>query len=453
MSMKFIDQQTLKRSLFLAWPIALQSILTNLLSMIDVVMVSHLGDAAVGAVGLGNRFQFMIVVIILGISWAAGILSAQFYGAGKVDKIRSTVGQACLLAGFVLIPIILLNIAFADRIIGLGSNDPEVIRQGKYYLWFTIPSLLLVAVILAYESAIRSIGQVKVPMILSTIAIVANIALNFWLINGGLGVPPLGVAGAALATAIARLLQVGLIFAFLYQQKHQLAFRRSDLPNVFDRNQLTHFLKLAAPMMASFGVWSAGTFVYQIVFGRMGTQQLAVMSLLAPIEAVFLSLFFGLSSACSIMVGQALGANRFNDAEVYARSFALMNPMVAFVFGIVVLLCRDIILSPFSGMDAETLRSAYNVFALVAMVTWLKVINMTLAMGVLRAGGDNKACIIIDTFGMWVVSIPLTFFAAFYLKWPLFFVVLVTYSEELAKVSLFIWQARRKRWMKNLTTI
>ncbi len=447
-----MDRVTIKRSLLLAWPISLQSVLTNLLSMIDVAMVSHLGDSAVGAVGLGNRFQFMVTVILMGIAWTVGVLSAQYFGADKIHKIRSTIGMACLMANIALLPIITLNFFFADKIIALGSTNPELILQGQYYLWFTIPSMTLVAIILVYENAIRALGQVKTPLLLSAAAIFFNIGLNFWLINGGLGVPALGVAGAAMATAIARLLHVVMLFSLLNRKKHLLKFRRSDLPNLINKVEIAHFLKLATPMMISFGFWSTGTFVYQIIFGRMGTRELAVMSLLTPIEGVFLALFFGMASACTIMVGQQLGANQFDKAWNYARSFSLLNPLIAIFIGCLVLLARDLVLLPFSGVPSETLQMAHAVFALIALSTWLKIINMTLAMGVLRAGGDNKICMYIDAFGMWMVSIPLTAFAAFVLKWPLIMVVLISYSEEVTKGILFSWRTYQRKWLRNLTT-
>ena len=190
-------------------------------------------------------------------------------------------------------------------------------------------------------------------------------------------------------------------------------------------------------MMISFGVWSSGTFAYQLIFGNMGTKELAVMSLLIPIEGVFLSLFFGMASSSSIMVGQRLGANAFAEAIACARSFSVINPVIAAVLGFVVLLMRDVIFLPFQDLPGDTLQLAKNVFALITLLSWVKVINMTLAMGILRAGGDNNIVMYIDALGMWLISMPLTIAAAFYFGLPLFWVVLVAYSEEITKLLVF----------------
>lgn len=450
--MAIIDKQIIRSSLLLAWPISLQSILTNLLSMIDIAMVSHLGDTAVGAVGLGNRFQFMIQVIVLGIAWTVGVLSAQYYGANKTHRIRSTILQGALLANIALVPVLLLNVFFAANIIGLGTENHSVIEQGKHYLWFSLPSLCFVAVILAYDNAIRAVGEVKTPMIISAIAIVLNIALNYWFINGGLGVPAMGVTGAAVATTLARGLQLIFILGYLRYRQHTLCPRRVDLKQLLDRADARHFLSIAMPMTLGFALWSSGTFVYQIIYGRMGTEELAVMSILAPIEAIFMALFFGLASACAIVVGQRLGADQFKEAWQCARSFAVFSPITALCIGVIVLAAKDIVLLPFSALPTQTLDTASTVLALIALSTWLKVINMTIAMGVLRSGGDNTFCTYIDVFGMWIISIPLTALAALYFKFPLFFVVLTTYSEEVVKAVLFSWRAHKRVWMKNLTS-
>lgn len=435
----------------LAWPISLQSILTNLLSMIDIAMVSHLGDEAVAAVGLGNRFQFVLMVVLLGNSWAVGVLAAQYYGAKQAEKIRSTVAIACLLAFIALCPLFISIIFLADDIIRLGTDNTKIIALGQQYLWYVIPSLVFVAVILAYENALRSLGQVKTPLALNAISAAINVVLNYWFINGGLGIPALGVVGAAIATTLARFIHMILLLYLLYNNKHILLFNRQAFNRFANRERVIQFIAIGAPMMFSFGVWSSGTFVYQIIYGKMGTRELAAMSLLTPIEGIYLALFFGLASACSITVGQHLGANRFQEAWRCAINYALFNPVVCFIAGLFILLVRDIILMAFSGLPSSTLHLAENVLILLSITTFLKVINMTLAMGVLRAGGDNKICLYVDTIGMWMVSLPCTALAAFYFQLPLLWVVLVTYSEEICKGILFIRRVRQKVWLRNLT--
>jgi len=448
--MSWLNTSSLKASFKLAWPISLQNTLVTLLGMVDVMMVSHLGDAAVAAVGLGNRIQFVVLVVIMGLSWGVGILVAQYWGAQQHEKIRRTVLMGSLIGVIAMLPIVFAFFYFADDVIAIGSSDQQVIGLGESYLWITMPSLCLVAVIMVLENALRSINQVRLPMILSTIAIAINIILNYWLINGGLGVDALGVDGAALATTISRGIHLALFLYVLVRALHPIIPHREDIKLLAKRSPWWKLLKIVWPMMFSFGVWSLGTFVYQLIYGQMGTKELAVMSLLSPIEGMYISLFFGFASACAIMVGQNLGADKYDEAWSTARSFIFLAPIVGLLLGAILYSAKHWVFIPFADLPAPTLNLASDVFLIIGLGAWIKITNMTSAMGVLRAGGETKACLYIDIIGMWIVSIPLTYYCAFVLQLPLFWVALATYSEEVTKAFLFMWRVLQKKWMRNL---
>lgn len=440
-----------KQSVKLAWPISLQSILVTMLGMSDIMMVGHLGDQAVASVGLGNRIQFVVLIILTGLATGVGVLSAQYFGAGKTALIKPVIVKS-LIVGFVsMIPIALLTFVWGDKVVGLGSEDAGVIEASTHYLWVTMPSLLFVVVVIIFENALRGLGQVTLPMLLSTTAIFINIALNYWLINGGLGVQALGVLGAAWATFIARALHALLIIYCLAKVSHVVFPTRFITEDLFKKRQWLHLLKLVWPMMISFGVWSLGTFVYQLIFGRMGTQELAVMSLMAPLEGLLISFYFGFASACAILVGQCLGRDDFNMAWSIAKRFAMTAPAITLLLAALMLSLESLVFMPYANLDQTTLNVAQQIFVLIALGTCIKVFNMTISVGVLRAGGDNKYCMLIDISGMWVLGIPLTFVAAFYWQFPLFWVVLITYSEEVTKSVLFFYRMRTKHWLKNLT--
>ncbi|MGJ8691766.1 MAG: MATE family efflux transporter [Thalassotalea sp.] len=450
-SSAILNLASVKASLKLAWPISLQNILVTLLSMIDIMMVSHLGDAAVASVGLANRIQFVILVIVTGLGWGVGVLSSQYFGAGKLDKIRQSILMGISVGILVMIPIVILTFFYAGDTMALGTKDTLVISLGETYLWLTMPSLFFIAVIIVFENALRSAGHVKLPLALSASAIICNVILNFWLINGGLGIAALGVTGAAIATLISRLFHMLLLLLVLKKSKHFLKPTRADFPGLVNKNAWKKLLKLVWPMMFSFGVWSLGTFIYQLIYGQLGTKELAVMSVLAPIEGIFISVFLGFASACAIMVGQRLGASNFKEAWSIARTFAILAPLSGFVIGMLMLAGKPWLFMPFNNLPAETITLASEVFLLLCFGGWLKISNMTLSMGVLRAGGETKTSLYIDLIGMWLISIPLTAACAFYFSLPLFWVALAAYSEELAKVVLFAWRTYKRHWLKNLT--
>jgi putative MATE family efflux protein len=445
------NTSTFRQSVKLAWPISLQSILVTMLGMSDIMMVGHLGDAAVASVGLGNRIQFVVLIILSGLATGVGVLSAQYYGAGKLTRVSPVIIKVLIIGTGLLLPVVLLTFFFGDVIVGLGTTDPAIINTGKQYLWVTMPSLAFVLIVMVFENALRGFSQVRLSMALGSIAIIINIALNYWLINGGLGVDALGVLGAAWATFIARAIHAVMIVFFLAKSKH-IVFPTGLTGNDFyDIKQWSHLIKLVWPLMVSFGVWSLGTFVYQLIYGRIGTQELAVMSLMAPLEGLLVAFFFGFASACSIMIGQRLGQNDFMSAWSVARGFAISAPIVTLFLGLLMLSLESLMFMPYANLDQGTLSVAHDIFILITFGTCIKVFNMTASMGILRAGGDNKHCLLIDFSGMWIIGIPLTFAAAFYFALPIYWVVLITYSEEIVKSVLFFYRVKARYWQRNLT--
>ncbi len=440
-----------KASFKLAWPISVQNILVTMLGMVDIVMVGHLGDSAVASVGISNRIQFVVLVIVTGLSWAVGVLCAQYFGAGKSEKIRQTIVMSSILGVFTMILISLLSAVFILDFMGLVTKDIDVIEIGASYLLITMPSLIFVCLIVVFESALRSTNQVILPMAFSAAAIILNVVLNYWLINGGLGIEALGVDGAAWATTISRCLHLFALLYFLYHIRHFVLPQKTDFFELNIKSEWVKLVKLVWPMMFGFGLWAVGTFMYQLIYSHMGTRELSVISLLTPIEGVFIATFFGFASACSIIVGQNLGANKFDEAWDIAKLFSITSPIVTLAIGGCLILLQDYIFAPYSSMPQETLELARSIFIIIAFGASIKIYNMIVALGSLRAGGDNNYCLYIDTLALWFISIPLAYYVAFELHLALFWVVLAAFSEEVVKAVLFTWRRNKKYWLKNLS--
>ena len=200
----------------LGFPVAIQSALVAILSLADVLMVSDFGKEATASVGIASKWHFIATMIIAGMASANGILVAQYWGKNDRSSAKTITILAMRCGIKILIPVTLVITLFSSYMMMLQTNDAMVVELGSTYLWYSFPVLLLTHLIIISESALRSSGDTVTPLCLGAITIVINIALNFWLIKGGFGVPAMGVAGAALATTISRLLQVVFIFAFLY---------------------------------------------------------------------------------------------------------------------------------------------------------------------------------------------------------------------------------------------
>ncbi|TGG90770.1 MATE family efflux transporter [Natronospirillum operosum] len=439
----------LKEVMTLAIPVAIQSALVAGLGMADVLMVSGLGETAVGAVGLGSKLNFVVILMMAAMGTSCSVLVAQYFGAGRLQRVREILAL-CLLVGTVLmLPITGLMIWQASALMALGTDNSQVMDQGTRYLVITAFSLWLTQLVIIYEGALRAIGNTRVPLYYAAVTIGLNVILNYWLINGGLGVPALGVAGAALATVLARIFQISWMFWGQQRPHSPLRLQRADFTAVWWNGLFPQFWRISWPLVLNFTLWAMGSLSYHLIAGNMGTRPLAVMSLLAPVEGIYHSLFFGVTNACAIMVGQRLGRGDFAETRYLVRQFLLWSPAGSLVLGVILLSLSPWFL-PLMNLDVETLTMMQWAFAVMCLGFWIKVFNMTAIQGVLRSGGDSKFCLYLDMGALWLVGLPLTLAAAFWWQWAFPVVYAMILGEEVVKAGANLWRIRQYKWLQNL---
>jgi putative MATE family efflux protein len=444
---KTLTQQILK----LALPVAMQSVLISLLGMSDVFMVAGLGAGAIAAIGLGAKLHFVLIMIMAGIGSAVSILVAQHHGRGNIKATQALVALGNLSGLLLLVPISIAFFVFPRPLLSLLSTDPQMIELGVQYLRLTVPLLFFTHVIIVFESGLRARSETMTPLILASVAIVLNIALNYVLIHGIGPFPQLGVAGVAIASDIARFVQVVLLLTYLSHHRH--AFRLGNLVAGFSqtRRYLKPFAQTAMPLTVNFSVWGVGTFVYHGVASLVGTDALAALSLVSPIEGLYHSLFFGLVTACSVMVGQSLGRNEFDHAKWLAKRFAIFAPLGSMAVGLLILSGSPLFLPLLLPKGTELYALSQSLLWVMCLTFFIKVLNMTVIVGVLRAGGDAKYVLKVDMIAMWLCAIPAVLFAAFVLELSYTWIYALVLVEEVVKAGLVIRRAKRKVWLKNLT--
>jgi len=446
-------QSSLPKPLFsrvakLAFPVAVQSALVAILALADVLMVSGFGQEATAAVGIASKWHFVAIMIMAGLATANGVLVSQYWGRNDRVHAKTVTLQSLKFGAAIMVPVTLVITIFAQQIMRLQTNDMLVISQGVEYLWYSFPVLLLTHVVITAESSLRSSGDAMLPLILGAITITLNIALNMILIKGGLGVPAMGVAGAALATTIARFAQVLMIWAVLRYRQHWL-FTSRAIPK--HQTLWMTYKKLAIPNSVNTLLWAMGTLSYQMIFGHMGTTELAVFSMLAPFESLCYSMFFGISVACSVLLGQSLGRNEFETAHTMTKFFLKFVIALGAILGLMLFLQRDIILDWLS-LDTENLRPyALPAISVMSFAIWVKMLNMIIINGILRSGGENLFCLRMDFIAMWMIGIPITTYGAFIGEWGFGWVYLTMLSEEFIKLALCFHRYLQRRWMNNLT--
>ena len=445
------QNKTFQKKLWtIALPITLQSLLYSFLGLVDILMVSQLGEAEIAAVGLGNKVFFFNLLMMVGVSHAGGVLAAQYYGAKELSGLRRSLVTSLLISVLITLPFVLFYVFSPSTVTGLASNDIELLNYADQYLKITAYSFLFIAVVLPLETALRSAGDTKTAMNISFLVLPLNAFFNYILIFGHWGVPAMGVEGSAWGTFLARAIQMVLLMLFIAKKRTFVIASIEEIKTALSILDIRRYLKLAIPMVLHDSGWALGVFVYTLIFAMIGVQELAVMSMVSTIEQTIFALFIGVAIASGTMIGHELGAKAFDRAWQQAWTFILFVPVLAFIFVPLIIYFREPVLSFFPALSESATASASQVLLVLACALFIRVINFIGIIGVLRSGGDINYSTFMDIFCMWCVGIPLTFIAVKYYNFTLVEAYIIALSEELIKVLMVLQRVHKKHWLKNV---
>lgn len=432
----------------LAIPVTIQNTITSSLNLVDTIMIGQLGGVEVAAVGLANRLFFVLILTLFALSSGTAIFTAQFWGKKDVRHIGKVMGVALVLGVGITLIFSAAALFIPEWVMRIFTTDAAVIAQGALYLRIIAFSYAMTAFTLLYSFVLRSVEQVKLPMYASTTALGLNTFLNYCLILGHFGFPALGVKGAAIATMIARVLEAVIIVFFTYWKRFP-AVKLADFLGITP-TLIKQFLATTLPVVANEVSWVLGITTYSIVYGRMGTFEVAAVNIVNPVEQVSSSIFFGLASACSVMVGNQIGAEREDLALSYAKRFTAIGALGALLIGGVIALNAFRITSVFK-VAPEVRMFAVNMLFILSAVLWTRTFNMINVVGVLRGGGDTKFSMYMELLSIWGLGVPLAFLGGFYWKFPVYWVFALVSLEEAFKMVIGLYRLLSGKWIHNLT--
>lgn len=438
--------------LMLALPVALQMLMQSMLGMADVLMVGHLGTTAVAAVGLAAKIHFLMLVLMSGLATGASVLIAQYFGAKDTGNCQKIFAVTMLVSTLIILPFVIAFGIFSPWWVNWINPDQQVVGLAVTYLMITAPVLLLTQWIVIYEASLRAMGHTTMPLVAGIFAALANVGLNYILINGHWGFPALGVAGAAWATLISRVLQTLLIVSWVYLSRQIFALDFLQWKSAKDKQQIRRYILFSSPLVANYAIWAVGNSLYHLVTGFAGTQALAVMGVIVPVESAFFALFVGLANASAVLIGRELGAGNTQLAWDLHKFFDRMTYLLLVIFCIALWFLRPAIINLFDQLDTESKQLLMQTLSVFCLLVFIKIINMMRIIGVLRAGGDNKFTLITDTIVMWGFGIPIYVAAVFFGQMSFVYLYVLMYLEDALKFIPVIKRVVSRKWMNNLTT-
>lgn len=445
----FNDRHFFSQMFKLALPITLQNLVLSSLNLVDTIMIGGLGENAIAGVGLANQYFFLLNLLLFGIVSGSSIFTAQYWGSKDIKNIRKVLGICIIAGGTGAFLFSIGALFFPNEILGIFSKDQSVINLANEYLRIVLFSYFITAVTFAYSFSLRSTGDAKTPLVVSVIALGTNTLLNYLLINGHLGLPRMGVAGAAVATVIARVIEISLLLWAVYSKRMVVAASISEMTDL-TAGFVRQFFKVTAPVILNESMWGLGVTMYAIAYARMGTDVFASTNISGTIEKIVWVIFMGVGNACAVMIGNKIGSGDESEVFLYAKRFAIIAPAIAILSGAIIIFISSWVLTPYevSPLVLDYARKNLIVFCLFM---WAKVFNYINIVGILRSGGDTTFCLILDTAGVWLIGIPLAFLGGFVFHLPIYLVYALVQVEEVIKLIIGIPRLASKKWINNLT--
>jgi len=443
------DREYFGNLLRIALPISLQSLVMSSLNMVNVVMIGQLGETELAAVGLAGQIFFLVSLILFGVASGAAMFTAQLWGKGDVPNIRRVLGLSLKL-GLVGAGIFWALAVFApEAALRFYTEDPAVVALGADFLQIFGWSYPFFAVTFAYAFVLRSTGNVRLPMVVTIFTLVLDVILAYGLIFGNLGMPKLGVEGAAWAGLIARIFETTLILSAVYWKKSNPA--AASLRDIFEFDWLftVKVMKPVLPVIANEILWSLGITTYFAIYARVGTDAVAAINIVSAIDQLAFVAFIGMGNATAILVGNLIGKGDKEMAFRYAGRSLGLQILAGLLVGLLVALFADGIFSLYNVSD-NVIENARAVLLIMAAAIWLRAANMVMIVGILRAGGDTRFSLALDGTVIWLVGVPLAALAAFSFGWPIQLVYLMAMTEELTKFFFSLWRFFSRKWINDL---
>lgn len=445
-----IDLDFLKIVFTMAIPIAFQNLISSSINLADVFMIGKLGEVSLAALGISNQIAFLMLLLIYGINSGSAIFISQLWGKGEKTSIYKPFNIA-LVGSLIITSFFFLLVQFnAEKILSIYSKDPEVIRVASEYIKIVSYSYLFTGTSFAFALKSRSIGKPKPGLYASVLALTLNVILNYLLIFGNFNFPALGVKGAAYATLIARFFECAAIFTLFFPMRREFGMSYRKLLN-FDSEFTKAFARTTAPVMLNELLWAIGITSYSIIYARMNTSSIAVINIVGSIEKVAFPLFVGIASATSVIIGNKIGEGREDLAIIYSKKLIGIAVTAGVSISFLLLLASKSIVNFYNLESQINLLTLYTIYA-ACFILPIRACNVTIIIGLLRAGGDTKSSLILEVASLWLVGLPLAFLGGFQLAFPVYLVFLMASSEEIFKFILGLRRIASKRWIKNLVS-
>ncbi|MBQ8247434.1 MAG: MATE family efflux transporter [Lachnospiraceae bacterium] len=447
---KLEKKEFYKKLLKLVVPMAFQQLMGALVGVSDAVMMGFLNQDALSAVSLATQVSFVFFLFLFALTSGVSIFAAQYWGIHDKDSIEKILGIGLKATILISLPFTFGCIFIPETIMKAFASEQVLIEGGAEYLRYVALSFFLLSISQVYLTIMKNCEKAVMCAVISSSSVVINIVFNALLIFGIGPFPEMGIAGAAIATVISKLVEslwTMIIMLLPGNVKIRIKYVLKS-----DKVLRKDFWRYTLPIFGNQLGWGLGFTMYSVIMGHLGSDAAAANSIANIVKNLAICVCTGIASAGGVMVGALLGQGRTELAKAYGN--LLVN--IAIISGIIAgatILCVIPFVPMFTGLT-DTAQSYLRVMLIVCSYYVIgKSINMTVVAGIFPAGGDSRFGCICDITTMWAVTVPIGLIAAFVLKLPVLWVYILINTDEIIKLPAVFWNFRRYRWLKNLTRV
>lgn len=438
------------RSFFMIYiALVLQNVVTLSVNLADNMMLGAYSEVSLSGVAAVNQIQFVYQQLLLALGDGLVIFCSQYWGkkmTGPMKRIAATAMQAGLLICALLFFLVSL---FPVQALRLFTTDEAIIAEGVRYLGIIRFTYLFFAITQILLATLRSVEMVKIAFMLSVQTFFINCGINYVLIYGKFGAPELGVAGAAIGTLVARIVECIVLICYVRKKEKNLCIRLKDYLK-FDKVLCVDYIKIIAPMLLVQGLWGLNTAMQTVILGHMTAAAIAANSVASTLFLLVKSIPVGAASTASIMIGKKIGEGDLDVVKNYARVLQKMFVVIGIISGILLFFLRIPVLRLYDL--SENTREMANTFLIILSIV---AVGMSYQMptnnGIIRGGGNAMFVVKMDIISIWGIVIPLSLIMAFVVKASPVVVVCCLNADQIFKCVPAFLEANYGKWIRKLT--
>ncbi|MBQ3849428.1 MAG: MATE family efflux transporter [Clostridia bacterium] len=455
---RFFGDRAFYRKVFaIMLPILIQNVITNGVSLLDNIMVGRLGTEPMSGVAIVNQLMFVFNLCIFGGISGAGIFTTQFYGSGDEAGIRHTVRMKLYIVMVSVIVFFTVFLLFGERLVELFLHEGEenlnlalTLNYGMEYLAWMLASMLPFAISQVYASTLRETGETLIPMISGVIAIVVNLCLNYVFIFGKLGMPAMGVAGAAIGTITAKVVECAIVVLWTHLHTARFTYAKGLFASAkVPRKLLKSISVKGLPLLLNEMLWASGMTMLNQCYSVRGLEVVSAVNISSTVSNLFFCSFFAMGATVSIIIGQLLGAEKFEQAVDEDRKLITLSVLLCSAVGVIMALVAPFIPQIYNTTDSVKLLACDLLLVSSAMMPVDAFTNASYFT--LRSGGKTFITFLFDSGFVWCVCVTTALVLSRLTNISIIPMFIIIRALDIIKCVIGYILIKKRKWVNNLT--